>query len=300
MKKNLSILYKILIFILSYSFTLEAQNKVSISGQIKEAKTGIPVPFANVFFNGTQKGIITDAEGFFKIENIEPGYYELTISQVNYKVYSENIDLSNGSSIENKILRITPKSEELQAVEVSAKEQRQREKWLKEFENYFIGQSKFAKSCYLRNPEVLTFKGVEDGFVASANEMLEIENLALGYKILFALETFYFYQNQYAYLGKAQFIPLSPTDVKQAKKWKKNRQAAYKGSERHFLWALINNKLKEEDFEISQTNDSPFNGQSIDINTNYLADNNSNSTNQRINAQGTQNMRINPISRENY
>ncbi|MEE1945380.1 carboxypeptidase regulatory-like domain-containing protein [Pedobacter sp. KR3-3] len=86
-------------------FALFAQAQVttsSVSGRIKDAK-GIGIPGASVLLvhqpTGTKYGVITDAEGGFRLNNLNPGGpYKATISYIGYaKQEKEGISLSLGA-----------------------------------------------------------------------------------------------------------------------------------------------------------------------------------------------------------
>src|SRR5690606_26044595 len=46
---------------------------------------GEPLPFANVIIKGSGTGATTDMDGLFKIEDVSPGSYTLTISFIGYE-----------------------------------------------------------------------------------------------------------------------------------------------------------------------------------------------------------------------
>lgn len=73
------------IFIILNSLTLFSQNSGDIQGRIIESKFLSPLSGANVLIDGTSIGVITDKNGFFKIENIETKTYNLTVSFLGYK-----------------------------------------------------------------------------------------------------------------------------------------------------------------------------------------------------------------------
>ncbi len=56
-----------------------------IAGKVIDKDTGEPLPFANVFVEGTTMGAATDLEGNYTILNVKPGVYSLTASIVGYQ-----------------------------------------------------------------------------------------------------------------------------------------------------------------------------------------------------------------------
>ncbi|MFQ6618160.1 MAG: TonB-dependent receptor domain-containing protein, partial [Fidelibacterota bacterium] len=55
-----------------------------ISGTVKDAKNGNPLPGANVIIEGTTMGAATDIKGFYFIINVPPGIYTLKVSMMGY------------------------------------------------------------------------------------------------------------------------------------------------------------------------------------------------------------------------
>lgn len=64
-------------------FGMEAQNR--IEGTVVDKKSQEPLVGASVLIEGTTRGVTTDIEGNFKLENVQPGSYNLVVSYVSYK-----------------------------------------------------------------------------------------------------------------------------------------------------------------------------------------------------------------------
>jgi len=64
-------------------FTLEAQTGI-ISGRVYNSINNEPIMFANVVLEGTTTGATTDLDGNYRIENLEPGLYNIQISYVGF------------------------------------------------------------------------------------------------------------------------------------------------------------------------------------------------------------------------
>jgi hypothetical protein len=91
-----------IILLLFAGFSLKAQvTTSSINGKVRDAK-GLSIPGASVLLtnvsNGTKYGAVTSADGFYRLNNLNPGGpYKLTVSYVGYnKQEKENINLSLG------------------------------------------------------------------------------------------------------------------------------------------------------------------------------------------------------------
>lgn len=72
----------ILVFLLSFS--VSAQQGV-ICGTVADAKLKEPLIGASVLLKGSNIGAITDIDGNFRIENLKPGKYQLSVSYVSYQ-----------------------------------------------------------------------------------------------------------------------------------------------------------------------------------------------------------------------
>lgn len=229
----------------------QTESRGTISGQIKEASTGRPLPSVNVFLANTTLGAVTDKDGFYAIKQVPLGTHELFASLIGYQVENRTVRL-----VEPKDFRVDlslqPKALELGEVEVVATQPREWKKNLKKFEKLFWGNSYDTEACKILNPEVLDFAVEKEPkcFTAAAGQPLQIENRKLGYRAQFLIEDFRYYLGEdkigYAFIPK--FDELLPADATEEKRWQANRQKAYRGSLRHFLVALIANRLEEEGF----------------------------------------------------
>jgi outer membrane receptor protein involved in Fe transport len=83
MKKHL--LLSLLIATLFSTSSLFAGSTGKIAGTVKDKETGEPLPFANVFVDGTTMGAATDMDGNFTILNVPPGLYSVTASVVGFQ-----------------------------------------------------------------------------------------------------------------------------------------------------------------------------------------------------------------------
>ena len=58
-----------------------------ISGHVRDAENGEPLPGANITIQGTHMGAAADLAGDYSILNIPPGMYTLKISMIGYRDY---------------------------------------------------------------------------------------------------------------------------------------------------------------------------------------------------------------------
>lgn len=63
-----------------------SQETGVLKGSLTDKETNNqPLPFANIVIKGTSKGVTTDFDGFYEINNIEPGSYTVVFSFVGYE-----------------------------------------------------------------------------------------------------------------------------------------------------------------------------------------------------------------------
>ncbi|WP_100615815.1 outer membrane beta-barrel family protein [Confluentibacter citreus] len=113
-----SIVYLFYIF----SFSLVAQD-LTLSGKVIDVNN-IPIAYTNVVLSLNEDatsltGSTTDDTGFFKIENLKSGQYQLKITYLGFKTYTQNINLNTNTNLNTIILEES--TEELDGVMVVAK-----------------------------------------------------------------------------------------------------------------------------------------------------------------------------------
>lgn len=71
-----------------------------IRGQVVDATTNEPVPFASVVIWNTTTGAMTDFDGNFLFTGVAPGFVEIRVSSVGYKTYiSEAVMVTNSNEV---------------------------------------------------------------------------------------------------------------------------------------------------------------------------------------------------------
>lgn len=83
----------LLIIILTGAFQSLAQT-VTITGKVTDANSGDPIPFVNVYFQGTSIGTTTDFEGFYELTTTEPGD-SLSASYIGYVTRTKALPAGN-------------------------------------------------------------------------------------------------------------------------------------------------------------------------------------------------------------
>lgn len=225
-----------------------AQN--GLTGRVLDHDTRQPLPFANVFFVNTTKGVMTDEKGNFTFAQIPKGTSELVVSYIGYETFYRRFEVDSLPSKLTVLLKM--KAEALSEVKIKPHKDARWSEHYRLFEQTFLGKTMNAQQCKILNPKALWFDDDPEKKVLTggATEMLQIENDALGYKLKYQLENFtYDYGQLYvSYAGYATFEDIIPKNERQANRWQQRRQDAYLGSVMHFMRALHRRTLKEEGF----------------------------------------------------
>ncbi|HLZ15759.1 MAG TPA: carboxypeptidase-like regulatory domain-containing protein, partial [Cyclobacteriaceae bacterium] len=106
-----------LLLLLLFSETARAQLQSSISGRVIDAKTKEPLPGAVIFLAHTSIGVSADNNGFFILDRIPPGKYDLTATMLGYKLWSGATPFSK-DSIHSYVVALEPSATLLDSVTV--------------------------------------------------------------------------------------------------------------------------------------------------------------------------------------
>jgi hypothetical protein len=121
---------------------------------------------------------------------------------------------------------------------------------IRNFSKALLGASSFAKQCEIINPWVVNLKRQDGILTATAEEPILIANNALGYNLFYWRDNFKMGTKSLEIGGKSAFVSQSPNDAVQANMWDENRKESFTGSKQHFFKALVENRLKEEGFDV--------------------------------------------------
>ena len=227
-----------------------AAAQTTLRGTVVDRETGGPLPGAHVFVAQSMVGTTTDADGRFVLRDLRPGAAHLVISMVGY-ASQKNTLLLTGSGTRTFRIRLTPVVVEVPEVTITGERDEEWYDRLDTFTRLFIGASPLAERCSLLNPQALRFEKKWWGkFTAEATEPLVIANRALGYRVTYHLKDFEKSGDVIRWDGEPLFEPLTPRDSAEARRWTANRRRVYRGSLRHFLTALIHDRLDAEQFSM--------------------------------------------------
>lgn len=110
--------FKILLLLLFICFIelTALNNKFTISGYVRDITTGEELIGATVLVKELNVGTVTNLYGFYSV-TLPAGTYNIEYTYVGYQSTNQSIDLSDNITLD---VELTPKSETIEAVEVSA------------------------------------------------------------------------------------------------------------------------------------------------------------------------------------
>jgi len=122
-----SIGYLLIFYVLFTIFPgkLSALENGKIKGQVLDRVTENPLPYANVFLDGTSLGSSTDPKGNFLILDVPPGSYTIKIRYIGYKKLDQPIELVDGQSLERQF-SLDPEALEGETVNVTVQAEGQK------------------------------------------------------------------------------------------------------------------------------------------------------------------------------
>lgn len=239
----------IAVLLIGMSLAAYGQKSATLSGHVTDASSGQPMPFANVYVNGSTQGAVTDEKGAYSLAGIPLGTVEIAVSFVGYLSVSQKIRLEN-ASVQKANFQLKPNVQMLDAVTVRGNA-KSWERHLRQFKKQFFGEP-FGGQCVLVNSEVLNFKEDKGHLYATADAPLVIDNQALGYRLIYALQHFDGSSGKVYSAGTARFEELKPGNEREAERFRRNRLTAYKGSTRHLMASLVSNTLEQAGFLVYQ------------------------------------------------
>lgn len=225
--------------------------QASLSGTVRDSLTQAPLAFASVFLANTTLGATTTEQGHFAFAHVPPGTYEVVASYLGYRLAKQTITV--GTAAQQLILQLGPTANRLGEVMVRARPTRTRPEDYQKFVELFLGTTTFSQQCRIRNPkEVRVYYDAQTKeLTASANNFVQVENRALGYRLKYFGFQFRcnFEQQVVLFYGQPVFEELRPRSSRQQRQWAANRLAAYQGSLTHFLKSVRDNRVTAEGFK---------------------------------------------------
>lgn len=108
-----------------FPLCLVAQS--TVKGFLYDKDNGEPVPFANVILENTTYGSATDINGFFLINKIPAGEYNLLVKYIGYEEHSEKVVIKTAGQTVQLHIELKPSVKTLSTVKVSGRKQERRD-----------------------------------------------------------------------------------------------------------------------------------------------------------------------------
>jgi len=97
---------RLLIALIVLGLSVQLQAQINISGRVFN-EDGVSLPSAHVSLSNSSLGVVSDREGFYYLNNIRPGDYDLQVSFIGYETWTKNVYFSKDTSM-NISLRRSP------------------------------------------------------------------------------------------------------------------------------------------------------------------------------------------------
>lgn len=231
-------------------FSISIFSQGILKGKIT-GKDNIPLEGVNVYFDGTTFATVSDANGDYSIRYEPNSNSVLVVSFMGY----EREYLSGLDNIKPLNIKLTVSKNQLKEVVINKKELFTRAQKLKLFREYFLGQTKNAKSTVIYNEDDIQFKYDKKKliFTASSDKPLVIVNSSLGYKINYELVGFEIAFDKVSinskdvinnfYQGVSRFEEVNNSEENLAR-----REKAFQGSQVQFFRNLANREWGADKF----------------------------------------------------
>jgi len=105
----------LLIFSICFSMFIKAQESGVISGVLTDAESFQPIENVEVVIQINNQGVTSDSKGYFQFDALEAGKYTLIFKHLSYEELSKKVSLKSGEKIELKI-ELTPLTRNLNEV----------------------------------------------------------------------------------------------------------------------------------------------------------------------------------------
>lgn len=217
-------------------------------GTVLESSTSQPLEGVSVYFDNTTIGTITNSKGEFSIDFNDAVQSTLVISFLGY----EKSFISDYRSAKEVVIKLKESIAQLETVVINADDGMPRALKMQKFKREFLGRSENGKSCKILNEDDirLRYDKKTKTITAWSKAPIVILNKNLKYKINFDLIDFEvtlgnWGANSVVYTGTSFYEDLNS---KRKKRIIKARNKTYKGSVQHFMRALYNKDLKNQDY----------------------------------------------------
>jgi hypothetical protein len=173
----------------------------------------------------------------------------VVFSYVGYETFKQKVSLTE-ISVAMGTIQLKPLSIELGSIDVKASRDKTWDINYKRFQKIFLGEDKASDLSTILNPYGLEFEEKDKQFTAHSNAPIEIENIALGYRLYFTLTKFQSTKADYTIEGNVRFEALETNNSNEKLMWETNRQKSYLNSRQHLFKSIIDRKIGAEGYEL--------------------------------------------------
>ena len=159
---------RLLLLTIIFSASIINAQEGTISGRIVTQKNN-PISNVNVLIKNTDKGIISNRFGEFKIQNVQPGNYMLSITFIGYKSKSIPFTIKNGQKLRLPKIVLVENQEQLTEIVVNGFKKNKFSKKTSQF----VSKMPLAK---LENPQVynsISNELLKEQVVTNVNDALK-------------------------------------------------------------------------------------------------------------------------------
>ncbi|AFN73802.1 TonB-dependent receptor plug [Melioribacter roseus P3M-2] len=110
---------KLILILLIFSGAILAQSG-RITGRVIDKDTKEPLPGVNIILIGTNKGAASDIDGYFEINNLEPGRYQIKASSIGYEPLIKSEIIVTNVRPADLLIELKQKLIEIESVTVSS------------------------------------------------------------------------------------------------------------------------------------------------------------------------------------
>jgi hypothetical protein len=230
------------IFLLSVMILLAQVSALGqITGIITDSKTGKPLNGVEVFINKTTIATQSDDIGQFNLENVLTGFQEIVLYKKGYALYKSSMRIQSGRAYNLKLTLNAQKKQKSTTLKAEEKEL---------LKTKIAGKGNENAISFINEEEIGTTLQ-EEKKVFTSTSLLTIQNNTLGYQMNYYLMELPMEEISAAHVRYEQIFT---AEMQQTIEWEKRRKEYFAGTQRHWLMALTNHRLKEEGYRLTYEN----------------------------------------------
>lgn len=226
-------------------FNISGFSQSDLSGRVEDEYNNKAIADANVFFNNTSIGAITDQQGKFSFTNLRLSNIDIIVFSPGYEllVFRPTPQNVKGRNVVFRLKRKMPESTKLVI------DERSRKLAIGKFCELLLGATREADDCKLINDGAIYFLQGENQkqFRMLSNVPLSFVNERLGYKISYYLLEWSF-NDSTKQAGMYGFVKYE--SFNDGNRYRSNRKKVYQGSTLHFFRSLVKHQLYQQNFEV--------------------------------------------------